>query len=269
MTLIAVVEKETTTLDSLSIPVFVYDDAEAFITESAAVSAAAGEAATFTGFAAFDNFNTQRLSKHSFRVWILYQTRRLRPFPRAAPTLAVSNEQHNFSFVARPKTLAKSLSTLAKSPADAPDSKGLFHVSNEQLGGRPVTVHPAPATDSYEWIYPAAPLPAGVRDAIRGMLGAINSAAFLGNLAGTMQFVGCTGRKRAENETSLHLDFGYLPFANHDFGDGIALNNISGHVYVWSRVEGSWNDAKKVVVPKTYFAYAEQVWPTANFSSIT
>ena len=219
-----------------------------------------------------------RLTQQSDMRWIatcaygkLFGTAAVLPEP-ASGTAAYS-----FSAIVEPERVLYSPYGVEgfprKYPANAP-SFANGHIGLQLADGQGrhegIEIPAGPVTDEVTYEYPAAVIPTNYRTTVRGLIGGVNDATFLGNPIGTTRLVGVRAQLTSDTKQSITFSFSYRRNQATRVG-GYNLGTVEGWDFVWSYDETftfSDPDGREVPVVGPKFVYVERLLPRVSMASL-
>jgi hypothetical protein len=166
--------------------------------------------------------------------------------------------------------ITQSLATIARhapSGFTAPDFFGAIGVNGDSIDGVDVTVPVFNFTETYR--FPGATVSGTFKMNLFNCTGKVNNASFRGFAAGEVLFMGASGTKTGIDDWEISYKFAASPnVTSLAVGGGITVSAKKGWEYLWVRFADAEDTTAKALVKRPVAAYVEQVYPTANFSTL-
>lgn len=272
MTLIVTQERVSGTLNDITAPYHVYDDAYAAVDADTATAAAVSQFNTDFGVAVTD-YPYQQLSKHSWRVTCKYRPEKssTKRTPEATGSIT-----WRFSYQEPGRRFERSLETVVNYDdtiglGGAVDFDRLINVrfSNDvsEYDGYDA---PAPvATDIVELVLPNASFTEAYRTTIMDLRGAVNSTRIFGREPGTVRFCSAQSVKRSDSDLVLSIGFDYRPILTNVYvSEDITIPSMSDHDYLWVYGPKKQYPGEAGLNPyikqEIWYAYVERLYPRKN-----
>lgn len=182
-----------------------------------------------------------------------------------APTF--DDEEYSFDVSAPSDRIYQSLQTTAFNPAgkSTPNFGGAIGLADGQpQGAQPLTPFSTFAVTKH---WPVAAVTQAYQLVIESLIGSVSSTTFNGRAAGTVRFLGCSGR-RSGDKFPISYEFGFRPNVSAFTVDQITVTSANGWdiidpFYEWQ----SDTTAKKPVRrPRTVFVH--RIHPLANWAGL-
>ena len=165
----------------------------------------------------------------------------------------------------------QSLSTVSKTPDDAPDFHGAIEVDNEgNVNGVDVTMPVLNFTETHTLA--GTVVTNAYKKKVASLTGTVNSGEFRGFAAGEVLFLGASGSKQSKKPSApWEITYRFAVSANKTslkVGD-LTVANKKGWDYLWVRYADKVSDDKKNVIKSPIAAYVEQVYPSGDFGGLS
>ena len=166
--------------------------------------------------------------------------------------------------------ITQSLATIARyapSGSTAPDFQGAIGVNGDSIDGVDVTVPVFNFTETRRAA--GSVVTAAYKLALFNATGKVNNALFRGFAAGEVLFLGASGTKTGIDDWEIAYKFAASPnVTSLGIGGGITIDNKKGWEYLWVRFADAEDTTANALVKRPVAAYVEQVYPTADFSTL-
>jgi hypothetical protein len=166
--------------------------------------------------------------------------------------------------------ITQSLQTIARHAASgstAPDFQGAIGVNGDSIDGVDVTVPVFNFTESRRCA--GSVVTGAYKLALFNATGKVNNASFRGFAAGEVLFLGASGTKTGIDDWEIAYKFAASPnVASLAIGGGITVTAKKGWEYLWVRFADTEDTSANAMVKRPVAAYVEQVYPTADFSTL-
>jgi len=183
--------------------------------------------------------------------------------------LGIENDEPTFvelSFSTQGKTehITQSLNT-TRYAGTADDHGGQIGVTKDGVEGVDVTVTGLTWTETH--IFPNADCDNAYLLLLKSITGKVNDDDFRGHSAGEVLFLGASGSRKNALQWQIEFAFVAIPNASSLTVGSITGIEKKGHEYMWITWDKEEIDGEFVKsVPRA--VYVEQVYPTADFSSL-
>lgn len=272
MALQAILEKPSGNAESMQQPVFVYDDAQADISEAEAKTKAEADAASdFFGVDQDGNPGIQRIAPFAVRVIVNYRVRQLRKLSKQT----IGEERFNFEVRAERKVLryAPEVARYPTGPVisgGAPPSNGVLTASRSGNGIQPlgVTIEPPPVNMGKQAVVAIGSVTAAWVNTVSTLIGHVNSVAIGPHAAGEIMLVLVTVQQLDDDSALVKVGWNHKENVTNDSRGSITGITYNGHHYVWETHRPIPNRDGGVLVLEPQYVYVNEVWPTADITAI-
>ena len=184
--------------------------------------------------------------------------------------------QYTFETGGATTHITQSLSTIGRYPVgdpfatppvlDPPDFKGAIGVNGDNIEGTDITVPQFNFTETRK--VASSAVDGAYKLALFHCTGKVNNATFKGFAAGEVLFLGASGSKRGYEHWEITFKFAASPnAADLPVGD-FTVDDKKGWEYLWVRFQDAEDDDAKALVKRPIAAYVEQVYESADFSTL-
>ncbi len=268
MAIQTILEKPGGSVDSMVQPVFVYDDAEAAITEATAKTQAETDApASFFSVLQDANPGIERITPFAVRVFVGYRVFS----PNKLTKQAIGQVRYNFDVRAESKVLrfAPEVARFPSGSTGAPDSEGLLVSTRGDNSFHPLgtPINAPPPNMGVEGLVAIGDVTAAWTDTVSTLVGRVNSVAIGSHAAGEIILVRVVARQR--DDDSVHIAVGWNKKENvaDETRGPVTAISYNGHHFVWEWTQKRILDGKTLMlVPK--YVYVNEVWPTADITAL-
>ncbi len=268
MAIETILERPTGSVESMVQPVFVHDPTFATITEAQAKTQAEADApASFFGVLQDGNPGMERVAPWALRVFVTYRLRSLNKLTKQN----IGQVRHNFDVRAERKVFryAPEVARYPSGVDGAPNLNGLLTLSRGGNSIQPlgVTIDPPPANMGSEGVFAIADVTAAWVNTVSLLIGHVNSVAIGTHAAGEIMLVRVFARQRDDDSVTIGIGWSHKENVVNDTRGPITGVTYNGHHHVWEWNKPELNDQRFLVMVPQY-VYVNEVWPTADISSL-
>lgn len=271
MALQVIIGAERGSDENVALPITVYDDAGADVSLTAAVAKAIeNEQAVYFGNTTPQSYGLNQLAPDAWEITVNYGAVDLTPFPRPSPP-AGGSIRYLFSYRAQAEFFKVAKNT--RRSTGALDFKTGINVdldANDVPRSQGMTAPPPTVTDRLEYQFSNGFITASYRNAVRQLLGKVNSNNFLDQPPGTMRFVEVNASVTSDDQVSIDFGFAYRPIQTVTISPGKSVTPETGHDIIWTFDPTGFfiqPGGEEVAAATPKDVYASRVFDFANFAN--
>jgi hypothetical protein len=180
-----------------------------------------------------------------------------------------SSNEYTFDTGGGTNKITQSISTVNSYPAPgftAPNFKGAIGVSDDKVEGVDITTPKFEFSETHR--FDNTFVASGYKVLLFQMTGKVNNSSFKGLAAGECLFLGASGTQRGDELWSITFKF-----SGSQNATGLTIGDITGIAkkgweYLWVRYIDHEDTAAHMLIKKPVVAVVEQVYLTADFSTL-
>jgi hypothetical protein len=277
MAITARLERETGSNDETVAPYYVYEsDRTISVTAADAVASAFARAAIDFPSQVPTGFNKERVTNHSWRIQVLYQSQLnvIDPVPPGPPPPGVI--QYRFNYQAQPFHALYSLEDVSAKNANGqlavknPNIKNLVGIQNDNDKSRHVGLNiSVPAvTFTLELIIANVGIGFAYQKKVEQLGGHLNNQGIWGAAKHELFLASVSGGPRSNLDWQINFGIAYKSSRLQRVGPVEML--VDGHNEIWAIYEDKIVNVgtRSVILQSPLAVYVDRVWPEGNFSTL-